>query len=228
MEVAPFIAHLQELISEKHLLKHPFYQQWEKGVLSVEAIQRYAEQYYHLEKNFPRFLSAVHTACEDVNIRQEITDNLYDEEHGPNNHRELWTWFGEAIGVRRGAVQNTVALPETVATVETFQRLASTSPLVGAAALAAYESQMPAVSQKKIEGLEKHYGITDERGLAFFKVHSVLDVEHANTWWKMIGSGATAPEIKNEVERALIEARDALWGFLDGICREYLPEAVQY
>ena len=159
----------------KTSLKHPL-PALVKGTLPIEAMQRYAEQYYHLEKNFPRFLSAIHTNCEDVNFRQEITDNLYDEEHGPNNHRELWTWFGEAIGVKREAVQNTEALPETRKTVETLMRLASRSPIAGSAAMAAYESQTPAVSKSKIEGLEKHYGITDERGLAFFKVHSVLDV----------------------------------------------------
>ena len=40
------------------------------------------EQGYHLEKNFPRFLSAIHMILGGLLIfARRVTDNLYDEEH---------------------------------------------------------------------------------------------------------------------------------------------------
>jgi len=91
------IKELKSLIQEKHLLRHPFYRAWETGKLTRAILGKYAEQYYHLENTFPRLLSRTHTHCEDPIIRQIITNNLYDEEHGADNHRELWLRFGEGL-----------------------------------------------------------------------------------------------------------------------------------
>src|SRR5439155_9914861 len=49
---------IDALISERHLLKHPFYADWRAGTLPREALQDYAAQYYAFESSFPRFLSA--------------------------------------------------------------------------------------------------------------------------------------------------------------------------
>ena len=224
--MSTFITHLQKLISEKHLLNHPFYKHWSAGTLPLPVMQRYAEQYYHLEKNFPTFLSRMHSDCADFNVRQTITDNLYDEEHGEQNHRELWLRFAEAIGVTREAVQASTPLPETAAAIENFKQMSAESFVSGSAALAAYESQIPAVATSKIDGLKKHYGISDERGTDFFRVHSTLDVAHSNEWWNIIEKHATTPALQEKVEQAVVVGRDALWNFLDGVCRAYFPEAL--
>jgi pyrroloquinoline-quinone synthase len=224
--MSTFIAKLQRLVSEKHLLNHPFYQHWSKGTLPISVMQKYAEQYYHLEKNFPTFLSRMHSDCTDFEIRQIITDNLYDEEHGELNHRELWQRFGEVVGTTREKIQNAEALPETAAAVACFDNLAKESFLSGSGALAAYESQIPAVSKSKTDGLAKHYNITSERGTEFFRVHSTLDVEHSNAWWNIIEKHATTLALEEKVEKAVVAGRDALWNFLDGVCRAYFPEAL--
>ena len=46
MEAKPFIDQLDEKIQEKHLLNHPFYETWNAGELSHEAIK--AVSYTHL------------------------------------------------------------------------------------------------------------------------------------------------------------------------------------
>lgn len=220
-----FISSLKEVIAEKHLLNHPFYQMWAAGTLPMEAMQRYAEQYYHLEVNFPRFLSRMHAGCENFAVRQAITENLYDEEHGSENHRELWLRFGEGIGTTRESMISSYPLVETQAAVNTFLQLSSESFLSGVGALSAYESQVPEVVQSKISGLQKNYNVSDENTLKFFRVHAGLDVEHANTWWNIIAEHAVTEEQQNEVRDAVVFGRDVLYGFLDGVCREYVPEA---
>ena len=140
------------LIGRRHLLTHPFYTKWVAGTLPKEAIQEYARQYYAFESNFPRFLSAIHSRCEDPKVRQAILENLWDEEHGPNNHRELWLQFAEGVGVDRddviGADRNSAA----EGLVETY-REACDDPSAGLAAIYAYERQVPAVAGAKIGGL---------------------------------------------------------------------------
>ncbi|MEK9160845.1 MAG: CADD family putative folate metabolism protein [Patescibacteria group bacterium] len=222
-----FIQHLKNRVAERHLLLHPFYQHWNAGTLPLPVLQKYAEQYYHLEKNFPRFLSRVHADCEDASVRQVITENLYDEEYGPKNHRELWLRFGEALGNDRTAMQMSEPLPETAATIRAFDTLARESLESGIGALAAYESQMPDVAESKHAGLKKHYGITDTRGLEFFVLHSFLDKEHSESWWNILDERTNTAELRARTEEAVVGGRDALWNFLDGICRAYFPEALE-
>lgn len=221
-----FTEELKQLIQEKPMLQHPFYQMWTMGTLPKEVLQRYADQYIHLEENFPRFLSAMHTNCDALDARRAITQNLYDEEGGPVTHREMWLRFGEGIGTTRENMEHSTALPETQAAVDTFMELSEHSYLEGTAALAAYEDQLPEVSKEKIDGLQKHYNVTDKRTTQFFDVHGVVDVDHANAWWEILEQYANTEEKKEAVRGAVVRGRDALWNFLNGVCREYLPEAV--
>lgn len=223
-KIQSFIEQLQLEIDKKHLLKHPFYKMWEKGTLPITVMQKYAEQYYHLERNFPIFLSLMHSGCEVFEVRQAITDNLYDEEHGSNNHTELWMRFGESIGAKRKDIKESTPLKETQAAIEMFKNMSASSFLHGAGALAAYESQIPKIAEKKLHGLKQNYGIDDERGTEFFKLHGILDVKHANVWWDIIEQHVNTPQRQLAVMDAVKNGRDSLWGFLDGVCREYMPE----
>lgn len=221
----PFVSELGAVIAEKHLLTHPFYRAWSAGTLPISVMQEYAKQYYHLEKNFPIFLSTIHSnAGEDFVSRQAITNNLHDEERGKQNHRELWLRYAEAIGVDRSEVESSEPILETKAAIDTFVRLAKSSMIEGVAGLTAYESQIPSVAESKLDGLKKHYGITSKSDTAFFRLHQTLDVAHANAWWHIIDRYATTNDIKQTIHTAVVEGRDALWGFLDGIVRTYLPD----
>ena len=77
---------IDAMIDERHLLKHPFYTKWTAGTLPKEAMQEYARQYFAFESAMPRFLSAIHSRTESAAARQQLLDNLWDEEHGKKNH----------------------------------------------------------------------------------------------------------------------------------------------
>ena len=68
---------IDALISQRHLLKHPFYADWRAGTLPREALQDYAAQYYAFESSFPRFLSALHSRSDRPDVRQALLDNLW-------------------------------------------------------------------------------------------------------------------------------------------------------
>jgi pyrroloquinoline-quinone synthase len=203
---------LDQVISRRHLLKHPFYQAWTHGKLSRETLRDYAGQYYAQVEAFPRLVSSVHSRCPEIDARKVLLENLVDEEIRGTDHPELWLRFAEGMGARREEVKKAARLPTTEESVQRFYALTSREWTDGLCALYAYESQVPAVSASKIEGLERHYGVTEARTLQFFKAHLTYDVEHSRAVAGLIDRHAD-PEWAPQVAA---QAADALWRFLDG------------
>src|SRR6185436_9263330 len=85
-----FESALSAAVLEFSMLKHPFYVAWSEGKLTKEILGEYAKQYYAHVKAFPTYVSGVHSQCEDVSIRQQLLENLIEEERGEDNHPELW------------------------------------------------------------------------------------------------------------------------------------------
>ena len=207
-------------IDAKHLLQHPFYTKWAYGTLPRASLQEYARQYYAFESSFPRFLSALHSRTEDAGVRQRILDNLWDEEHGADNHAEMWLQFAEGIGVPRDEVRAAPRNEATQALVDTYRDVVTGQPVAeGVAAIYAYERQVPEVAQSKIDGLKKHYGISDGPALRFFVVHGVLDIEHSGHERDMLAElAADADEAGEEaIESTTQRALDAWWNFLSAV-----------
>ena len=108
-----FLTRLDATIAEYNVLNHPFYQAWNAGTLTNANLQEYAKQYYQFERNFPRFVSAVHANTEKLEHRQQLLENLLEEERGENNHPELWLRFSDALGCNRDDVRNAAGYAET-------------------------------------------------------------------------------------------------------------------
>ncbi|MFN2507789.1 MAG: CADD family putative folate metabolism protein [Chthoniobacterales bacterium] len=212
---------IDQQIAAKHLLTHPFYLAWTRGELSKEALTDYAQQYYHHVAAFPTYLSALHAQCDDQATRRQILSNLIDEEAGDPNHPELWLRFTEALGSSRDEVRSTEKQNETAGLINSFRDICGNgSSAEGLAALYAYESQIPSVSESKIEGLKKHYGLTDPTAYEYFSVHVEADREHSAAEREMLSNYVdddNAVSITAAVERIL----NALWAMLSGVCRRH-------
>jgi len=93
-----FSKKLNKKLDEYHLLNHPFYKSWNEGKLTREIIKDYAEQYYQHVKAFPRYISATHSLCEDIEKRKILLENLNDEENRDADHPKLWKNFALSDG----------------------------------------------------------------------------------------------------------------------------------
>jgi len=214
--IASIVDEVDRLIEEHSLLKHPFYQAWQRGELTLDNLRCYAEQYYHHVLAFPQYVSAAHASCPDQRDRQELLENLIEEDRGEENHPELWLRFGEALGLSREAIIGSRPLPETARFVETYREVTKDGSFAQAAtALYCYESQVPEIARQKIAGLRRFYGIDDPRGLQFFDVHIDADEWHAEVGRGFVERYGRAAEgtVRETAERCL----SALWGFLDGV-----------
>jgi pyrroloquinoline-quinone synthase len=219
-------AKLEEKIQAKSLLQHTFYQRWQMGELSKEELQGYAKEYYAFEKEFPRFISALHSKCPDQTMRQELLENLIHEERGEENHLELWLRFAEGLGVSREEVKAHFHSDETEHLLRVFRKHAAKPSMVaGLAALYAYEKQQPDVATSKIEGLEKFYGAKDKNTTAFFRAHQHYDVIHSETEAKLLSDLCQDEVSQAEALKATEETLGALYDFLDGVERRYRKAA---
>ena len=151
-------------------------------------------------------------------MRRDILENLVDEERGPESHRELWLRFAEGLGLKREDVLNAPLNEKTKESVRALMELAADpNPVVGLSAMYAYESQLPAISATKIDGLKKFYGFSEPRALRFFEVHKEADVWHSAAEKNLIeSSGARLEDVRVSAEKAC----KALWTFLDGVYDE--------
>ena len=218
-----FDSTMTEAVMQYSMLKHPFYQAWSEGKLSKSILAEYAKQYYAHVRAFPTYVSAVHSRCEDLSIRQQLLENLIEEERGAENHPELWLRFAESLGVDREEVKAAELLPSTKDSVARLKSLTQSEDYrEGLAALFAYELQIPEVARTKREGLKSFYQLSDERAVSFFRVHESIDILHQDVERTILNSQCKTNAEKSRAVAAAAESAKALWSFLDGVTAVYL------
>jgi pyrroloquinoline-quinone synthase len=214
---------IDEAVGEYAMLSHPFYQLWAEGKLTQSMLAEYAKQYYAHVAAFPTYVSAVHSRCDDLKVRQLLLENLIEEERGADNHPELWLRFAEGLGVSRDEVGSASLLPSTTDTVARLKALTASSDYrLGVAALYAYESQIPEVAKTKRAGLKAFYGIEDSRTVSFFTAHESADQVHRQIEMKILSDGCDTESVRQETVAAAREAARSLWDFLTGVHEAYV------
>jgi len=210
-----FSKQLNEKLDEYHLLNHPFYKSWNEGKLTREIIKDYAEQYYQHVKAFPRYISATHSLCEDLDKRKILLENLQDEEKDGADHPKLWKNFALAIGAEKNEIDSVKKEKFTTEMIDNFFKHSRTSYAEGLAALYTYERQIPEIAETKIRGLKNHYGVSSKEGLEFFEVHKVADVYHREACEKLLDCLSKEEQIK--AEKSALSTAKYLWNFLTGM-----------
>ncbi|HYA62513.1 MAG TPA: CADD family putative folate metabolism protein [Candidatus Sulfotelmatobacter sp.] len=215
MKNSELLDKIDAAIAEKSLLKHPFYQDWQMGKLSREALQLYAAQYYRHVEAFPKHLRVLAARTEGP-IRDIILENLAEEENPSRPHPKLWRDFAAALGVNEEDITSCPSLPGTQALVETFREIVGDRPVAEAvAALYAYEAQVPEIATTKMDGLRNFYGIRSPRALAYFALHEEVDKAHRADWRSWLEEHAYGDD--EEILATTNEALNALWGALDAV-----------
>ena len=211
-----FSKKLGDKLDKFHLLKHPFYQvYWNEGKLNREIIKDYAEQYYQHVKAFPRYISATHSICEDIEKRRILLENLQDEENKDGDHPKLWKNFAKSLGSNENEIEKVKPYHFTQEMIDNFFIQARKSYAEGLASLYTYERQIPEIAETKIQGLKKFYGVTTKEGLEFFEAHKSADVIHRAECEKLL-DGLSNDEQK-KAEEASLKTAKYLWDFLSGM-----------
>ena len=214
-----FSKELNKKLDQYHLLNHPFYKSWNEGKLTREIIKDYAEQYYQHVKAFPRYISATHSICEDIEKRKILLENLQDEENPNADHPKLWKNFALAMGADPDKIENVKREWFTNDMIENFFYQARKSYAEGLASLYTYERQIPEIAETKIRGLKNFYGVTSKEGLEFFEAHKAADVIHRKECEKLLD--ALTEKEKEKAEKASVLTARYLWNFLSGMSTKH-------
>ena len=210
------LTRLDAAIAEKNLLRHPFYQDWQAGKLSRQALQLYAAQYYRHVEAFPKHLRVL-AARTEGSLLATVMENLAEEENPAASHPRLWRDFAAAVGVGEDDITCCPALPGTQHVVATFREICGDRPVAEAvAALYAYEAQVPEISSTKIDGLRKFYGVENPAALAYFAIHEEADKAHREAWRAWLDEHSDS-NCNDEILDSAKEALNALWGALDAV-----------
>jgi pyrroloquinoline quinone (PQQ) biosynthesis protein C len=195
-------------ISGRRLLEHPYYQRWQEGLLTIDDLAGYAEQYRHFEQSLPGVLGLVSRGLEDGTARKLVESNLHDETTVPRAHIEIFEDFASAVKAG-SAVEASSA---TRRLVDLYESSASSHNAPAAlAVIGAYEMQAAEIALTKAESLRAHYGF-DRRGTEFWDVHAEIEQDHAA--WTIEALSQLDDPISTVVEFATACA-EAWWAFLD-------------
>jgi pyrroloquinoline-quinone synthase len=208
-------------IDRRSLLKHRFYRLWSEGKLDRDHLKGYSLEYFQLVKSVPNLVGNIITNCtNDENFKKALNENCREE----SEHILLWTKFAECLGIKPEHLANHVSSGATDQAVGQLNKLTRLSFGQGAAAMYAYEKQLPEISRSKIDGLRQFYGINNQsEGLRYFFVHEHVDVRHAALWRTII---ETIPQV--QAESLLRAAIDSLWAqnkILDAVYERYITQS---
>ena len=218
-----FSKELNQKLDQYHLLNHPFYKSWNEGKLTREIIKDYAEQYYQHVKAFPRYISATHSLCEDIEKRKILLENLNDEENRDADHPKLWKNFAIAMGADSEKIEEVKVEQFTKDLIDNFFKNGRSTYAEGLASLYTYERQIPEIADTKIKGLKKFYGVNSKEGLEFFETHKKADVYHRVECEKLLDG--LSKEEQSAAEKAALSTAKYLWNFLSGIAAKHNLQA---
>jgi len=170
------IKRIDEMIEERSLLKHPFYQMWSDGKLSLDSLAGYSKEYFQLVKAVPSFMTPIIEKAPNSVIK-ELVENQLEE----SSHIKSWIKFAGELGISESELTNYNGLEKTRKAVSELSELMITFD-GGACAMYAFEKEIPKISQTKLDGLVDFYGISSNEATEYFKLHTEADIRHTASW----------------------------------------------
>ncbi len=198
------IKRIDQIIEEKSLLKHPFYEMWSDGKLELDSLKGYSKEYYQLVKQVPQFMEPlVNDATPEM--KDELIQNMKEEaEHIP-----LWEKFAGSMGISESELQGYQGLEKTNKAVSNLDSLMNSYDN-GACAMYAFEKEIPKVSQTKLEGLKEFYGIDTKDATEYFEEHMTADIRHAASWEKVINDTKLDDSLMLSTAQKSVDAQNLL------------------
>ena len=206
------IKQIDEMIEERSLLKHPFYQMWSDGKLTQESLAGYSKEYFQLVKAVPSFMTPIIEKAPD-SVISELVANQQEE----SDHIKPWISFAGELGISEDELIPYTGLTKTRKAVSDLNELMITYD-GGACAMYAFEKEIPKISQTKLDGLAEFYGMTSNEATEYFKLHTEADIRHAASWRNILEKSSTDSNNLLEIADKSISAQNLL---LDSCYEEY-------
>lgn len=198
------IKKIDEMIEERSLLKHPFYEMWSDGKLTIESLAGYSKEYFQLVKNVPSFMTPIIEKAPE-SVLSELIENQKEEA----DHVRPWIKFAGELGISEAELIQYHGLEKTNEAVSDLSGLMNTFE-GGACAMYAFEKEIPKISQTKLDGLAQFYGMTNDDSTQYFKLHTEADIRHAASWRNILQTAQSSTEDLISVAEKSISAQNLL------------------
>jgi len=190
-------------------------------------------------RDFPVLLSRVHARCPHAEVRQDLAENLYEEETGKLSkgvpHPELFVIMMEGLGFPRSRFTGIDLLPEAAAYRAWIDQVTTRRPWIEGAALVTIfiegsvedrhrigapepEDPVDLEAELRRNALVKHYGV-DPRFLDLKRAHHMVETGHRKMAWKMVLDRADSPRVADRIRRVLSRSLDLWLLYRDGVAR---------
>ncbi len=216
--MASLVELIDKEVEKRSLLKHPFYEMWSKGELSLQDLSGYSKEYFRLVKAVPDLVQNVLARANDESQDAMIETSLQEE----RQHVELWIRFARSLGVTEEELRSTTGLLETKEAVAKLREATSASFEEAVAAMYAYELEIPRISATKVRGLKEFYNLDSSDARIYFETHEEADIRHAALWRSIL---AKVEESKREVVfQAAVKSLEAQNQLLDSVMKGYVSK----
>jgi len=198
------IKRIDEMIEERSLLKHPFYEMWSDGKLTLDSLAGYSKEYFQLVKAVPAFMTPIIEKAPE-SVISELIENQQEEA----DHIKPWIRFAGELGISEQELTGYSGLEKTKKAVSDLSSLMGTFE-GGSCAMYAFEKEIPKISQTKLDGLAQFYGMTSDQATEYFKLHTEADIRHAAAWRNILQTSQSNTEDLIQIADKSISAQNLL------------------
>ncbi len=198
------IKRIDEMIEERSLLKHPFYEMWSDGKLTVESLAGYSKEYFQLVKAVPSFMTPIIEKAPE-----SVTPELIENQQEEADHIRPWIKFASELEISEDELTKYDGLEKTKKAVSDLSKLMNTYE-GGSCAMYTFEKEIPKISQTKLDGMAKFYGMSSDYATEYFKLHTEADVRHAAAWRNVLENASTSTDDLIQIADKSISAQNLL------------------
>ena len=198
------IKRIDEMIEERSLLKHPFYEMWSDGKLTIDSLAGYSKEYFQLVKAVPAFMTPIIEKAP-----QSVISELIENQQEETDHIKPWIKFSGELGISEQELTSYSGLEKTKKAVSDLSSLMNTFE-GGSCAMYAFEKEIPKISQTKLDGMAQFYGMTNDEATEYFKLHTEADIRHAAAWRNILQTSQSNTEDLIQIADKSISAQNLL------------------
>ena len=202
--MSQLIKKIDQIIEDKSLLNHPFYEMWSEGKLEFQSLVGYSKEYYQLAKQVPKFMEPI-VDMAPSDARSELISNMNEE----TEHIRLWENFAFSMGITKDDLTSYQGLKKTNEAVNNLASLMESYD-EGACAMYAFEKEIPKISKTKMEGLKNFYGLDSKDATEYFEEHMSADIRHAASWKKIINTSSKNHDKLLKIAKKSVDAQNLL------------------
>lgn len=206
--------------NQRHSKNHPFFNLWAHGKLTKEQTALYCVQHYHFVGEYLNWMAYEASQIPHRDVKAYLLENLGDEENPEDRHLNMLTDYVEACGLRRESVEQAKILPATEGLQNWGWRLVYQKPWQAALAgmFIGLELQFLDICKKIVPALHEHYGWTPRsREIRFFEEHIHADEIHGEKGFAIVERYCTTPELQGMALKAVEDATQKRWQYMNGI-----------